>query len=512
MMEGAPGSVLAAMVLTPGVLTPASAGHVRFNGGGVAGADTIEESCTPLASRNSEQRRQKRQNPDVVDRENARRRERYAQNRQEREEPVSCGGFEPPAFEPPTGLADIEPSRFACFTSSSAYLSFLQLTPADGIGVGGARDPASQRARIGEQRAPDQDAAEGEPRAREQGTPAAAGAGEVPPAAGADGEARRQRSWAELEAESLRLLDELHRCGGAPITANSKRLAELHDDPEALRVAKEDTRKDIRDYAHVTMAEGAECVRRFMEKEAALGEMRVCAACGLRDPEVAYHRHKLSSIPDDHWLVVSDAALQVLDAEPPIELLQPRVQATGVWPRIEVHRRSLHNLVSHEGKTFHLIEEATFEEAVGGEGEVRSCEICACCQKRWNKKPPSRAPPAAGCRFHEALDTFYELSGKYAPEHSIAAGADFGRIAGLRTAEMLDVSVLEKLVLARSRCHFVAIKVVADGSETGRQRLHGHTIIFPQEPKFEGCGTFGEAVLKAALGHVSCGAFEPLAL
>ena len=43
-------------------------------------------------------------------------------------------------------------------------------------------------------------------------------------------------------------------------------------------------------------------------------------------------------------------------------------------------------------------------------------------------------------------------------------------------------STLETLVLARSRCHLVIVKVVASGANVApRPRLHGRTIIFPHD-------------------------------
>ena len=44
--------------------------------------------------------------------------------------------------------------------------------------------------------------------------------------------------------------------------------------------------------------------------------------------------------------------------------------------------------------------------------------------------------------------------------------------------------------------------MVASGQATARRRLHGHTIVFPQKASYEGCGSFDEAVLQAALGQL----------
>ena len=80
-----------------------------------------------------------------------------------------------------------------------------------------------------------------------------------------------------------------------------------------------------------------------------------------------------------------------------------------------------------------------------------------------------------------ASDAFDDLYASNAPKNSIAAGADFGRLAALRELGIAtDVSTLERLVLAEVRCHHVVYKVVAYGAETERQRLHGHSIVAPQ--------------------------------
>ena len=80
---------------------------------------------------------------------------------------------------------------------------------------------------------------------------------------------------------------------------------------------------------------------------------------------------------------------------------------------------------------------------------------------------------------------------------------DFGSYKILRELELhVEVSTLEKLVLAKCRCHYVVLKIVVSGVETKRKRLYGHTIIFPQEPSTKDTGGFSAAVLRAALGQI----------
>ena len=101
----------------------------------------------------------------------------------------------------------------------------------------------------------------------------------------------------------------------------------------------------------------------------------------------------------------------------------------------------------------------------------------------------------------QARDDFDDLYSTNAPPMSIAAGADYGRLSGLAELGIdVDVSTLERLVLAEARCHSVCYKVVAYGNETERQRLQGHSIVCPQAPKEHDHAAFGEAALEAAFG------------
>ena len=184
----------------------------------------------------------------------------------------------------------------------------------------------------------------------------------------------RDSSVAELYAEADRLLERLHRCSGAPITASSMRVAHLDRGTDAYEQAVEDTLDDIGKYAHVSLLEGAECVRAFQEREDALGEMHVCAACGVRDPEAKYSAHKLSEwVTPGHWMLVDESAMARLEASPPFDLLQRRPEGEAAWPRVQVRRRDLHNVIEHEGVAYHGIQAAVRR---GG-----SVSICASCER-----------------------------------------------------------------------------------------------------------------------------------
>jgi hypothetical protein len=97
-----------------------------------------------------------------------------------------------------------------------------------------------------------------------------------------------------------------------------------------------------------------------------------------------------------------------------------------------------------------------------------------------------------------------ELYFENAPPESIAFGADFG---SFRKTKELGVpttcSELEALVLGTGRLYAVTVKLMAFGAETKRQRLLGHTIIFPQKYMPIGDGIpFGAAAVAGALEHV----------
>jgi len=79
---------------------------------------------------------------------------------------------------------------------------------------------------------------------------------------------------------------------------------------------------------------------------------------------------------------------------------------------------------------------------------------------------------------------FDDLYWSGAPVNTIAHGEDFGRLSRLRELGVdVNFSVLEKLVLAEVRCHYVTYKVVAYDHVTLKSRLQGHAICFSHEPQ-----------------------------
>ena len=108
----------------------------------------------------------------------------------------------------------------------------------------------------------------------------------------------------------------------------------------------------------MSVMEGAECVRAFQEREAAFADMHVCAACGVRDPELSYEAHNLGDLPQSHWMRVDQGAMARLDAAPPFELLKRRPEGGAAWPREQMRRRDLHNIFEHDGRHYHAVGEA----------------------------------------------------------------------------------------------------------------------------------------------------------
>eukprot|EP00966_Prymnesium_polylepis_P241661 5588376-Prymnesium_polylepis.1 len=128
----------------------------------------------------------------------------------------------------------------------------------------------------------------------------------------------------------------MHGCSGSGITANSRRLVSLERthgvQSDEYQIAKADTPADIDRFGHVAVEDKARCVSAYVETQRALDDMKVCACCGLRDPEVTYHEKTFAStLPD--WLAVDETALARLDAAPAFQLLKRPVD--GVYQTVD---------------------------------------------------------------------------------------------------------------------------------------------------------------------------------
>ena len=329
---------------------------------------------------------------------------------------------------------------------------------------------------------------------------------------------RMKRAEMRLYPTPERTLFDLHASSGAMATANSRRLRTLGGDADSddYLTAVADVRKDIQKLAHVTREDNARCVRAFQECAEKAAQMQVCGACGLRDFEETYTRRSLSAVPDDHWLVVNGTALARLENTPSFKLL--RRGQTGEFEQVTAHRRDLHNLYCNDedGRTYHLIREAVGIEQVGNRPGERCIRLCSSCNQGWGNLRDKAQPmdedddlqdvvgadgDSEDMQVDATSDSFDDLYWSGAPPDSIAAGHDYGRLATLAERKVpVDISTLERLVLAKVRCHLVSVQVVA-ACDQKRQRLEGHTICFPHKAVHLE-HSFGKAAIKAALDAI----------
>jgi hypothetical protein len=127
--------------------------------------------------------------------------------------------------------------------------------------------------------------------------------------------------------------------------------------------------------------------------------------------------------------------------------------------------------------------------------------LCKTCARGWSNDIIAKRPVIPDVAASTDFEDVYALN---APAYSIARGADFGRLSGLKANGIsTDVSTLERLVLAEARCHQIVYKVVAYGNSTDRKRLHGHSIVCPQKAVGHEHSGFGKAALEAAYAAVS---------
>ena len=288
-----------------------------------------------------------------------------------------------------------------------------------------------------------------------------------------------------MEVPIEKLLVRVHDSSGSVITANSRRLRTLRNNPRALEQCRMDVKDDITKYAHVSIENKARCVDRFAAT--ADLQMRVCGACGIRDPFDTCDRvvdfHKITG---DHWLRVGEDAYTRLKQSPDIDLMIP--DANGGYSIISIPRKDFHHVVEAGDHAYHAIPEAVISPP-----GIRLCKRCA---RGYSESTVAKRTSGPNNSF---IDDFEDLYATNAPQFSIASGADFGRLSAMRSKGVrVDVSTLERLVLAEARCHQIVYKIVAYGDETDRQRLHGHSIVCPQNAIDHARDGFGIAALEAA--------------
>ena len=314
----------------------------------------------------------------------------------------------------------------------------------------------------------------------------------------------RQQHRDENAHSVERMLLDVLDSSGSLITANSQRLRTLDDGP-AKEIARDDVSLDISRYVEVSLEDKADCTRDYAAD--ALPEMQVCGACGLRDPTMRYEFVQLSSLGPDHWLRVCKDAYTRLQKQPALKLLRHvrRVERVGTeemdaadsslhseahYQQVTVPQELFYNLTEIDGDVFHIIPEALRDSS--------NISMCSRCHRGFKQTTVAQRKP----RNEETSDTkdrFDDMYSSNAPKWSIAFGADFGRMSGLRNLGVqVDVSTLERLLLGEGRCHHVVYKVTAYGTETQRQRLYGHSIVCPHEPSR--MPEFGEEAIEAAFG------------
>ncbi len=290
------------------------------------------------------------------------------------------------------------------------------------------------------------------------------------------------------------LLLRVHDSSGSTITANSRRLRNLRNNATAMAQCRRDVMEDVRKYAHVTIATKAKCVYNYAKRADVV--MRVCGACGIRDPfDMCEKKVVFDKLAMNHWLRVNQHAYDRLKLSPEMELLSPG--PNGGYVPVRISRMDLHNIVEVGENAFHSIPETVIDAGVDVGGvALKGIRLCKRCARGFKDDTIAKRPNYTPGGITDDYDDLYSTN---APQFSIASGADFGRLSALRAKGVrVDVSTLERLVLAEARCHHVVYKVVAYGDGTDRKRLQGHSIVCPQNAIGVEHKGFGQAALEAA--------------
>ena len=266
-----------------------------------------------------------------------------------------------------------------------------------------------------------------------------------------------------------RLLYDLHASGSGFATVNSSRLPTLEEGSALHTECVNTVREEIRLRGKVTIADRARMISTYAERQREAAQLRSCGCCGTRDPSMWYSEPKrLHELPMDHWARIDDAAYTDLLNANVLELMNVKEEKVPV-PRVEWH-----NCFECGGSAYHVIPEAVECD----ENDMPCIYVCKHCHKHWSRP---RGEPVC-----ERMDGRYDhLYWQGAPNASVAAGDDFGRISHLKAKYGIETrrSRLEQLVLASARTQYVSYKVVAFDNQTQRRRLHGHTISFPHAPQ-----------------------------
>ena len=240
--------------------------------------------------------------------------------------------------------------------------------------------------------------------------------------------------------------------------------------------AVKETRQDIEDFASVTREDHANAVRGF---QAAIAQgiksvSIICGGCGKRDIEDPMHGpFKLCNVKPDHWLCVPREAFRRLKNQDDRDEGKMKLivrSKDGGFVHKDVKRRDMLNMVElnppheEEGRAFHVVPEAV---ANRDDAQEACIWLCRQCHARFETKPDNKQvvdEPVAYVANEASCEggSFPppDLYHPRAPPNAIAGGHDYGRLSALADQNVdVDVSSLEMLVLAKARCHLVAIKV-----------------------------------------------------
>ena len=89
--------------------------------------------------------------------------------------------------------------------------------------------------------------------------------------------------------KEVKQIEALHDCSGASMHELASLIQHMRDGPEKEQL-RDLIEADIERYVHVPLEAKARCVRDYVKREQAAANMKVCAACGLRDPTESYTR------------------------------------------------------------------------------------------------------------------------------------------------------------------------------------------------------------------------------
>ena len=211
----------------------------------------------------------------------------------------------------------------------------------------------------------------------------------------------------------------LHSCSGSLGVMNARRLSHLKHAGAwaALEIARQDVLADTDQHISLSTLDMAGCVSDFSDVNNV--DMKVCGACGARDPDDPYSRQvRLRDLPKSHWLHVPRAAYERLTSAESFKLVVPCEH--GGYSDVECCRADLHNLYrdASSGDVFHCIAIAVHKGCV---------HLCRQCAFGWDQSYSTPAVQYPRGDDTLAGDQYNDLYHSNAPTGSVASGLDFGQ-------------------------------------------------------------------------------------